>query len=157
MGAGSGGGWGQKSVTVTIVTVTVFSDFFTDFSVTFLGVFRAGAEAGLEPGFARVLKISDLFVFRDGAGGQAALKFSVPRRWLSYRLALQVAGGGLPAKPQRGAGSGGGSAAHGISQTLSLLYLGLRGGTVVPRSECSYIPSHSMPLRESSVRLSWVQ
>ena len=86
-------------MTVTIVTVTVFSDFFTDFSVTFLGVFRAGAEAGLEPGFARVLKISDLFVFRDGAGGAGCTQFSVARRGLSYRLALQVAGGGTARKP----------------------------------------------------------
>ena len=67
---GWGGGGRDQSLSVTrTLTVTVFSHFSVTFSLTFLGFFRSGSEAGLEPGFARVLKISDLFVFRDGAGG----------------------------------------------------------------------------------------
>ena len=73
-----GGGGRDQSLSVTL-TVTVFSHFSVTFSLTFLRFFRSGSEAGLEPGFARVLKISDLFVFRDGAGrGRLHSVFSGP-------------------------------------------------------------------------------
>ena len=55
-----------------------------EFSMLFLGFFRALGALSLA--LTECIKIGDLFVLRDGAGGgKAALSFSVARRGLSYR------------------------------------------------------------------------
>jgi len=73
VGVGGGGGRDQ-SLSVTL-TVTVFSHFSVTFSLTFLGFFRSGSEAGLVPGFARVLKIVIYLCFETGRGGAACTQF----------------------------------------------------------------------------------
>ena len=72
VGAGSGsglGGRGQRPFTVSVTVSDCFQSLFSDFFSDFSGVFRAGSGAWPRAWLARVLKISDLFVVRDGAGG----------------------------------------------------------------------------------------
>jgi len=55
--------------------VTVFSNFSVTFSLIFLGFFGLDLKA---VALSKCEKFSDLFVFRDGAGGLAAFTFQLP-------------------------------------------------------------------------------
>ena len=68
-----------------------------------MGFFRSGSKAGLVPGFARVLKISDLFVFRDGAGGgRRHSVFQWPGGGSAIGWRCRSPGAGPPVSPFRG-------------------------------------------------------
>ena len=82
---------------------TLFSHFTPKGSFDQKGVLRISSEAGLVPGFARVLKISDLFVFRDKAGrGSLHSVFQWPGGGSAIGWRCRSPGAGPPVSPFRG-------------------------------------------------------
>ena len=70
------------------------------FSLTFWGVFELERRlVSLASSLPECIKSVIYLCFETRRRGEAALSFSVARRGLSYRLALQVAGGGTARKP----------------------------------------------------------